>query len=76
MILLEMEIKLLKERLKKESGHFGDRHCDLTVIGDENQVDRFTDALKSCFLTNHEIELWKNGHEFPDPWPKNIVRIN
>lgn len=74
--LLEMEIKLLKERLKKESGHFGDRHCDLTVIGDENQVDRFTDALKSCFLTNHEIELWKNGHEFPDPWPKNIVRIN
>ena len=74
--LLEMEIKLLKERLKKESGHFGDRHCDLTVIGDENQVDRFTDALKSCFLTNHEIELWKNGYEFPDPWPKNIVRIN
>ena len=74
--LLEMEIKLLKERLKKESGHFGDRHCDLTVIGDENQVDRFTDALKSCFLTNHEIELWTNGHEFPDPWPKNIVRIN
>lgn len=73
--LSEMEMKLLKERLAKESGRFGDRHCELTVIGDKTQVDRFTDALKSCFLTDEEIELWNDGHEFDDPWPKNIVRI-
>ena len=73
--LSEMEITMLKEILAKEKGRFGDRHCDLTVIGDESQVDRFTEALKSCFLTNEEIELWHNGHEFEDPWPKNIVRM-
>jgi hypothetical protein len=22
-----------------------------------------------------EIELWESGHEFEDPWPKNIVRL-
>ena len=73
--LSKMEIDILKERLAKESGRFGDRYCDLTVIGDETQVDHFTDALKSCFLTKIEIELWESGHEFEDPWPKNIVRI-
>lgn len=73
--LSEMEVRLLKERLSKESGRFGDRHCDLTVIGDKTQVDRFTNALKSCFLTDEEIELWKDGREFDDPWPKNLVKL-
>ena len=73
--LSEMEIRLIEERLAKESGRFGDRHCDLTVIGDKTQVDRFTNALKSCFLVDEEIELWKNGYEFDDPWPKNLVKM-
>lgn len=71
----EMEVKLLKELLEKENGQFGDRHCDLTVIGDASQVDLFTAALKSCFLTDEEVVLWKEGHPFEDPWPKNIVRM-
>lgn len=73
--LSKMEIEILKEKLTKESRRFGDRYCDLTVIGDETQVGHFTNALKSCFLTEIEIELWENGHEFDDPWPKNIVRM-
>ena len=73
--LSEMEIKLLEEKLEKESGRFGDRHCDLTVIGDKTQVDSFTSSLKSCFLNDEEIQLWENGHEFEDPWPKNIVKM-
>ncbi|MEM9680316.1 MAG: GTP-binding protein [Bacteroidota bacterium] len=73
--LSEMEITLLKEIIAKESGRFGDRHCDLTVIGDETQVDRFTEALKSCFLTEDEITLWKNGYDFSDPWPKQLVKV-
>ncbi|MEM1259659.1 MAG: GTP-binding protein [Bacteroidota bacterium] len=73
--LSEMEIQLLRERLSKEPGRFGDRQCDLTVIGDKTQVDRFTNALTSCFLTDEEIELWKKGHMFDDPWPKNLVKM-
>ena len=61
---------MLKERLSKESGRFGDRYCDLTVIGDVSQVDRFANALKSCFLNEREIELWESGCSFVDPWPK------
>ena len=71
---LDSEIKLIKEKLSKESGRFGDRHCELTVIGDKTQVDKFTDALKSCFLNDKEIALWKNDYIFEDPWPKNIVK--
>lgn len=73
--LTEMELELLKERLAKESGRFGDRHCNLTIIGDEDYVDQFTDALKSCFLSEDEIQHWQAGDEFPDPWPQNIVKL-
>ena len=73
--LLDVEISKLKEILEKEKGRFGDRHCDLTVIGDESQVDVFTTALKSCFLSDQEIELWHQGHQFEDPWPTNIVQM-
>ena len=72
--LSKMEINFLKEKLEKESGGFGDRHCDLTVIGDKKQVDQFTDKLETCFLNEKEIKLWKEGYIFKDPWPKKIVR--
>ena len=74
--LLEEEMKLLEERLENESGRFGDRCCDLTVIGDKDQVNQFTEKLKSCFLTDNEIKQWKNGIKFKDPWPKKIVKLN
>lgn len=73
--LLEVEKEGLKKIIAKEAGRFGDRHCHLTVIGDKTQVDQFTDKLTSCFLTDNEIELWKDGHEFEDPWPKDIIRM-
>lgn len=73
--LSKMEIDLLKEQLSKEPGRFGDRRCDLTVIGDKSKIDRFTDELKACFLNEQEIKLWENGHEFKDPWPKRIVKM-
>ncbi|MCH2042727.1 MAG: GTP-binding protein [Saprospiraceae bacterium] len=73
--LLDTEIELLKEILANESGRFGDRHCDLTVIGDKTQVHLFTEKLIACFLTEDEIKLWKQGYIFEDPWPKNIVRM-
>ncbi|MEM9847447.1 MAG: GTP-binding protein [Bacteroidota bacterium] len=73
--ITEFEIEELKKWLANEPGRFGDRQCDITVIGDQGQVDRFTDALKSCFLTEDEIRLWKAGHIFSDPWPKSILRI-
>lgn len=74
--LLEEEMKLVEERLANETGRFGDRCCDLTVIGDKDQVNQFTEKLKSCFLTDNEIKKWKNGIEFKDPWPKKIVKLN
>lgn len=74
--LLKDEIMLLEELLKNEPGRFGDRCCDLTIIGDKDHVNEFTEKLKSCFLTKKEILQWKNGRKFDDPWPKNIVRVN
>ncbi|MEM1183152.1 MAG: GTP-binding protein [Acidobacteriota bacterium] len=71
----ESERQQLKEMLAEKSGRFGDRRCDLTVIGDQSQVDRFTEALRSCFLTEDEIARWEKGRTFPDPWPKKVRNI-
>ena len=69
----EMEREGLRARLAEESGRFGDRHCHLTVIGDEKQVDEFTESLRGCFLTEEEIVQWQAGEAFPDPWPADYV---
>ncbi len=69
----DFEIEGLRERLKNETGRFGDRRCHLTVIGDESQVDWFVAALSECFLTEDEIRHWRSGGEFSDPWPDDYV---
>lgn len=74
--LTEMELDRLKEMLANEPGRFGDRHCNVTIIGDKAHVDSFTDALKSCFLTDDEIQHWQAGGDFPDPWPQNILKLS
>ena len=74
--LQEIEVKFLKEKLSKELGRFGDRCCELTIIGDKTQIDEFAEKVESCFLTDKEIIQWENGFNFKDPWPKNIVKIN
>ena len=73
--LLELEIDSLKKQLLKENKRFGDRHCSLTIIGNKNKVDQFTNKLKECFLTEEEIKFWQQEHKFKDPWPKKIVKI-
>ena len=74
--LLDDELDLIREQIANESGRFGDRKCNLTVIGDKTQVSNFVNALESCFLTEDEIEFWKMGGQFNDPWPKNIVKLS
>ena len=74
--LLDFELELLKEQLKKvKKGRFGDRRCDITIIGERNQLDKFTEKLNLCFLNDKEIDQYNSGYVFEDPWPKNIVPI-
>lgn len=59
----------LTRRLAGSSPDFGDRHCRLTVIGDEDGLDTFADALRACFCSAQEVAHWKAGGAFDDPWP-------
>ncbi len=73
--LTEAEITELKKRIEKEPGRFGDRYCDLTIIGNKEHIDDFTLALESCFLSESEVQRWRNGHEFDDPWPRTVKKV-
>ncbi len=67
----EDEVEGLRQMLEGEPGRFGDRRCSLTVIGDQTQVETFTEALRACFLTDDEITHWQSGGTFEDPWPES-----
>lgn len=73
--LIDEEISFLQKKLSKETSLFGDRHCKLTVIGDKEKVDIFAEKLKTCFLSEEEVELWRNGFDFEDPWPQSFKKI-
>lgn len=68
--LTEEERSALAERLTGLSPVFGDRHCQLVIIGQEQELDTFVDALKTCFCTDDEIAAWQRGEIFDDPWPR------
>ena len=54
---------------------FGDRACELTVIGSATDRPVFLEELRACFCTEEEIAAWQRGEEFPDPWPKTIRKV-
>ncbi|MEM8803027.1 MAG: GTP-binding protein [Pseudomonadota bacterium] len=73
--LTDWEKDAMRAKLTAAHADFGDRRCQLTVIGDELELDAFVEALRTCFCTDDEIAAWKAGEEFPDPWPKTVATL-
>ncbi|MCH2095527.1 MAG: GTP-binding protein [Rhodobacteraceae bacterium] len=70
--LSDWEQEALRNKLTTAHPDFGDRRCQLTVIGDDAELDAFVTALKTCFCTDEEVEAWKRGQDFDDPWPQTV----
>ena len=70
--LLPEEREHLAARLHDAHPVFGDRGCELTLIGLPRDRDRFAESLRACFCTEAEIKRWQAGGDFPDPWPKRL----
>ncbi|MEM8556014.1 MAG: GTP-binding protein [Pseudomonadota bacterium] len=66
----------MREKLAGQHPDFGDRRCQLTVIGKEAELDVFVAALWECFCTEDEIAHWKSGGTFDDPWPKTVATLS
>ena len=74
--LADWEKDAMRDKLTAAHPDFGDRRCQLTVIGDASQLDDFVDALQTCFCTQDEIEAWKTGSSsFKDPWPNSVATL-
>ncbi|WP_264626875.1 CobW family GTP-binding protein [Candidatus Symbiopectobacterium sp. NZEC135] len=69
------ERQALQQQLATSSGRFGDRRCDLTIIGEKAEIETFATVLRQCFLTEEEIVWWKKGGDFTDPWPRTVVHM-
>ncbi len=68
--LFPEERDALRRKLEGHSPDFGDRHCHLTVIGDRDGLEKFATALRDCLCSSEEVDQWKAGHVFEDPWPE------
>jgi G3E family GTPase len=70
--LLPEEKDHLKKALLGTHPLFGDRGNELTVIGHARDRAVFCRELEECFCTDEEVEHWRQGGSFPDPWPTRI----
>ena len=66
----------MRGRLLQTPPDFGDRRCQLNVIGYEWELDTFVEALQTCFCTDNEIAAWKAGETFSNPWPKSTASMH
>lgn len=73
--LSNWEKEEMRAKIVQAHPDFGDRRCQLTVIGKEAELDAFAEALATCFCTDAEIQAWKNGEDFADPWPKTTTTL-
>ncbi|MEM9581680.1 MAG: GTP-binding protein [Pseudomonadota bacterium] len=73
--LSDWEKEAMKAKLAEAHPEYGDRRCRLTVIGNEAELDAFVAELETCFCTEAEIAAWKQGENFPDPWPKTVATL-
>ena len=74
--LTDEERTALQKKVDNAPGRFGDRRCNLTIIGRYDEVHDFSDYLTNCFLTEEEICWWQSGGVFSDPWPRKILKLN
>lgn len=68
--------EIFRKKIEKVESRFGDRRCRLTIIGQQDDVGAFEDALKRCFLTDEELMTWQQGNDFIDPWPKKVAKLD
>lgn len=48
---------------------FGDRKNELVIIGQNLDQEQVKNGLEACLCTKEEIESWKEGAKFKNPWP-------
>ncbi len=70
--LLSEERQQLEKQIANTHPVFGDRGCELTVIGTRRDREIFCTALRECFCTETEVLWWKKGKAFADPWPRTV----
>lgn len=65
----------VENRAHIESGwsrKFGDRKNELVIIGQNLNRDQIRAELAACLCIPEEIEAWKQGGTFTDPWPIHV----
>jgi G3E family GTPase len=72
---LREELETLAKSVAAAHPLFGDRACELTIIGAAHDRALFLEELRACFCTEEEIAAWQRGDKFTDPWPKTVRRI-
>ncbi|MEM1033913.1 MAG: GTP-binding protein [Myxococcota bacterium] len=73
--LLPEEVAQMQAMMATHHPVFGDRHNELTLIGERAACEVFLAALEEALCTDDEVEAWRQGAPFADPWPKTIRRI-
>ena len=63
----------MRPKLTGAHPDFGDRRCQLTVSGANQELDVFMEAVQTCLCTDEEVAAWTTDEDFPDPWQRSLA---
>ena len=67
--MIGAHVELIKSRM---DGDWGDRQHELVIIGQDMDHEQIRLELEDCLLNKTELEQWKQGKQFTDPWPAHL----
>ncbi|MFY1637223.1 CobW family GTP-binding protein [Solwaraspora sp. WMMB335] len=70
------EIAHLQTKMAGSHAVFGDRRTQLTLLGVEAETRAFLTELEACLCTPDEVEAWRAGRPFDDPWPTQFASLD
>jgi G3E family GTPase len=62
------DVDLIQSRMHPE---WGDRQNELVIIGQDMNHKQIEQELNDCLMSEEEIQDWKAGYHFKDPWPQH-----
>lgn len=65
---MNADISFIESRME---GEWGDRLNEIVVIGQDLDRTEMEEEMEDCLLSTSELESWKKGEKFVDPWPEH-----
>lgn len=70
------ERRVLEATLARLDPTVADRRTQITLIGERDETVASEQVLRTCLLSDKELQDWSAGQDFADPWPRSTITLS